>query len=175
MSRTGTGSNGQIKITSISVTYSSTSLSVDLIQLHFGATISKANWDAINELEDHEITDYGIMMFRTVPERINSVYSVEQYYTNNPENVSIARKGNGLASDTDGIIDFSVIVNITRETSFRRIYCAAPFIVVNDHYYFLTEKRYSVNSLASEYLTNGGSSLSNRALQYLANTSPEEE
>ena len=175
VANSGSANNGQARVTAISVTYGNTTISVDSIKLHFGATISKANWDAINELEDHEITDYGIMMFRTVPERINSVYSVEQYYTNNPENVSIARKGNGLASDTDGVIDFSVIVNITRETSFRRIYCAAPFIVVNDHYYFLEEKRYSVNSLASEYLTNGGSSLSNRALQYLANTSPEEE
>ena len=175
VANSGSVNNGQARVTAISVTYGNTTISVDSIKLHFGATISKANWDAINELEDHEITDYGIMMFRTVPERINSVYSVEQYYTNNPENVSIARKGNGLVSAVNGVIDFSVIVNITRETSFRRIYCAAPFIVVNDHYYFLTEKRYSVNSLASEYLTNGGSTLSNRALQYLANTSPEEE
>ena len=166
--------NGQIKVTSISVTYTTTNIEVDSIALYFGASISKIRWQAINNLENYEITDYGIMMFRTLPERINSVLTVQEYYELNPSNVSIANKGSGQINPNDDIIDFMVKVNITRETSFRRIYCAAPFIVVNDTYYFLNEMRCSVNSLASDYLENGGSSLSARALQYLANTHPIE-
>ena len=175
VANSGDANNGQIKITAISVTYTTTVLTVDSVVMSFGAKISSYCWDAINNLNGYEITDYGVMAFRTVPERLESVSTVEEYYNDDPNNVTIARKGSGVVTPINNIIDFSVNINIVRETSYRRIYCVAPFIVVNDHYYFLTELRYSVNTLASYYLTNGGSSLSTRALEYLANAHSIEE
>ena len=46
-------------------------------------------------------------------------------------------------------------------------FCAAPFIVIDDTYYFFDEMCASVNSLAEYYLDHDGCSLSNEALEQL--------
>ena len=43
-------------------------------------------------------------------------------------------------------------------------------MVAGGQYYFLTQVHASVNSLAHDYRTNGGSSLSDAALEYLETT-----
>ena len=142
---------------------------VDSVLMRFGALISKADWDSINA--EWPITDYGVMAFRTTEANLASVNTVKGYYELNPANVSIIRKNSGTAPTlVDGFYDFSVQINFTNTTSFNRIYCVAPFIVAGGNYHFLTEMRYSVNSLASYYQTNGGSTLSADALTYLATT-----
>ena len=171
VSKSGTGSNGQVKIRGISITYTTgSSVSVDTVSMKYGATISKANWDAINNLDGYEITDYGVMVFRTTEEHLDEVLSVEQYFNLGPSNVAIVSKGNGVPPVAEnGNYDFFVSINFGSSTNyFNVIYCAAPFIKVNDHYYFLTEQRYSVNSLADYYKTHDGCDLSGDALQYLA-------
>ena len=162
-------SSGQVRIKSVSVTYNKGTYAVNAVSMEFGGKISVDDWNAIND--EWSITDYGVMIFRTTEERIDSVSTVEEYYNADPANVTIVRKGSSVApAPTDNACDFSVKVNFSRTSSFSRIYCAAPFIVAGGNYYFLDEVRYSVNSLASYYLTHSGCDLSTDALTYLSTT-----
>ena len=173
VANSGSATNGQVRITSISVTYGGgSSLTVDNVSMTFGGTISKSDWDAINGLDGYQINDYGIMVFRTTEEHIDDVLTVEEYYNANPSNVAIVRKGSGTpGNEENGSYDFFARINFGSSTNyFNVIYCAAPFILVNDHYYFLPEQRYSVNSLANYYKTHDGCDLSSDALQYLSIT-----
>ena len=173
VANSGSATNGQVRITSISVTYGGgSSLSVDQVSMTFGGTITKDDWDAINDLDGYQINDYGIMVFRTTEEHIDDVLTVEEYYNANPSNVAIVRKGSGTpGNEENGSYDFFARINFGSSTNyFNVIYCAAPFILVNDHYYFLREQRYSVNSLANYYKTHDGCDLSSDALQYLSIT-----
>ena len=165
---THTGSS-QIRVTSISVTYSKQSVTFDSIAMRMGAKIPVSTWNIIND--SWEITDYGVMLFRCEPENIYSVNTVEEYYTADPSNVTIIRTNSGVApTAVDGYYDFSVQINVTKTYNYDRYYVAAPFIVADGNYCFLSEIRYSINTLASYYLTHGGSELSTAALQYLAET-----
>ena len=158
----------QIRITNISVTYSKQTISVDSVSMRFGAKIPVSTWNTIND--SWEITDYGVMVFRTTQEHINEVLSVKGYFELGPSNVAIVSNGSGTPpTEENGNYDFYVSINFGSSTNyFNVIYCAAPFIKVNDQYYFLTEQRYSVNSLANYYKTHDGCDLSGDALQYLA-------
>ena len=169
VSRSGSGTNGQIKVTAISVTYTTPgSISVDTVAINYGATISKANWNAINNLDGYEITDYGAMLVKK--ETLANTYhvsSVEEAY-NGGHNVYIANKGSGVIPNENGDnYFFYVKLNVTRESNYGTVYVAAPFIKVNDVYYFLDELEYSVNTLAQYHLNNGGSDLSDAALNVL--------
>ena len=94
--------------------------------------------------------------------------SVEEAY-NEGESVYIANKGSGAIPNEEGDnYFFYVQLNVTRVSNYPTVYVAAPFIKVNDVYYFLDELECSVNSLAQYYLTNGGSDLSTAALNILA-------
>ena len=165
---THTGS-AQIRITNISITYSKQSVTFDSIAMRMGAKIPVSIWNTINS--SWAISDYGVMLFRTELENIDTVSTVEAYYTANPSNVTIIRTNSGVApTAVDGYYDFSVQINITKTYNYDRYYVAAPFIVAGGNYYFLSEMRYSINTLASYYLIHGGSTLSTAALQYLAET-----
>ena len=63
---------------------------------------------------------------------------------------------------------FTVKLNMTRQSNYNVVYYAAPYIVANGEYYFLTQIETSVNDLAGDFLTNGGSTLSNEALTLLS-------
>ncbi len=161
--------NGQVKITAISVTYSENEVTVDNVSMKLGLTIPAEQWGQI--AAKWTISNYGIMLFRTTEERLGLVSTVEEYFTADPANVTIVDNGDGTAPDPDGDeYRFSVVINFRTTAAFARYYCAAPFIVINGTYYFLDEMRVSVNSLASDYLANGGSNLSTQALTYLSTT-----
>ena len=169
VAKSGSGTNGQIKVTAISVTYTTPgSISVDTVAINYGATISKANWNAINNLDSYEITDYGAMLVKkTTLENTYHVSSVKEAYEAH-QSVYLAHKGSGAVPNEDGDnYFFYVKLNVTRESNYNTVYVAAPFIKVNDVYYFLDELEYSVNTLAQYHLNNGGSDLSDAALNVL--------
>ena len=143
------------------------STNIESVSLEFGMEISKNQWDAIESTWG--IDDYGVMLFRTTEERLSLVSSVEEYYRSNPADVTIVSKGDGVAPTPDGdVCSFSVKINFRNASSYSRIYCVAPYIVVGGEYIFLEEMRESVNSLAAKCRANGGSELSNEALEYLS-------
>ena len=167
VANSGEATNGIIKVTAIEVKYVQRVLDIDQVSLTFGLRIPKTDWDHINELEDYQITDYGLMLFRTSEEELGNVFSVKGYYDADKA-LATVRSNTGNPPDLiEGNYVFSVQINITRVSSYNIYYCVAPFIKVNDTYYFLNERRESVNSLAASY---EGDALSEDALTYLATT-----
>ena len=170
VANSGSATNGQVRVTAISVTYGTPgSTIVDSVAINYGATIAKSDWDAINALEGYEITDYGAMLVKkNTLVNTYQLSSVEEAY-NAGESVYIANKGSGAIPNEEGDnYYFYIQLNVTRASNYPTVYVAVPFIKVNDVYYFLDELECSVNSLAQYYLDNGGSSLSTAALNILA-------
>ena len=170
VANSGSATNGQVRVTAISVTYETPgSVTVDSAAILFGAKISKSDWNAINALDGYEITDYGAMLVKK--NTLTNTYhlsSVEEAY-NAGESVYIANRGSNLTPDEEGDnYCVSIRLNVLRASNYATTYVAVPFIKVNDVYYFLDELEFSVNSLAQYYLDNGGSVLSTAALNILA-------
>ena len=166
-------SSGHVRIKKVSVSYYVGSASVSNIAIRFGASISKTNWDAINNLTNEDITDYGVMMVResTLVNTYGKSLVKDAYAAK--KTLAIINKGNGSAPYIlSGVYSFTARVSDIGENDYNSVICAAPYIVVGSQYYFLAETRFSVKSLARHYIDNptymGGSSLSNQALTILA-------
>ena len=165
---TSGATNGQVRITAIDVSYEKSSIeSIDSVALEFGAQISKAAWNAIDDNESWPINEFGIMLFKT---RQASVPTVEEVFNATPaKTIAINNTQYGVTLDEDGDnYSFSVKVNISSEANYDIYFCAAPYVVVDGDYYFLDNMKYSVQTLAAYCLEHGGSNLSNEALNVLA-------
>ena len=162
-----TGS-GHWRLQSVKATFGAPSKSVSDVYMEFGTAISKTDWDSINANEGWEITDYGVMFVKeTTLEDSYNASSVEEAYRNG-DFLKIVHKGDGDDPYEDnGIYMFSAALTINKETNYDVVYCAASYIVVNDTYYFLTEERESVRSLAAKSIGQGTSELSDAALTIL--------
>ena len=137
---------------------------VDSVAMKFSAKIAVSKWEALGT-----VSDYGIMLFKR--KASNSAYSdtdtpIRDAYKN-CETLSVLHKGSGdISADGDYYIFFAQ-VNVNNSANYGVVVCAAPFIVVDGVYYFLDEMEYSVNTLAQYHLANGGTSLSEDALNAL--------
>ena len=118
----------------------------ETIIVRFGASIAKADWDAINE--DWTISDYGVMLVKkTTLEDTYGLDSIEEAYKAG-KNLANVHKGSGTAPHLDGDnYLFSARINISG--NYDVIYCAAPYIVAGGQYYFLPQVQGSVNSLGN--------------------------
>lgn len=137
---------------------------VESVAMIFSAKISVANWSALGT-----ITDYGIMMFKR--KASESEYSdtdtpVKDAYREG-RTLTVSHKGSGVISPDGDYYIFSAKVNVNDSANYGVVVCAAPFVVVDGTYYFFDEMEYSVNTLALYHLANGGSSLSEDALNSL--------
>lgn len=161
----------QIQIKAIQVTCGE-SVSVDSIAMRFGARISKTTWAELNNSEkEWEIDNYGVMLAtKDIMNQEHEGLSIaEAYHNENERRFTVIESGNGNAPFEQGD-DYVFTVKVNISLSHSKEYMAAPFIVVDDQYYFLDEMTYSVNSLAAEYLKDGNyPNLSNAALSILAN------
>ena len=156
--------NTQIRFTAITITVSS----VISPAVRFGMSIPKTDWNGIRD--EYGISDYGTMIVKENT-LINTygVSSVEDAYrADKTLKISRVNTYRDPASIDEDNYAFTVKMNMTSESNYDVVYHAAPFIVVDDEYYFLDDIVFSVNSLASDYLTNGGSTLSNKALTLLS-------
>lgn len=159
--------NDQVRVSTISVTYSAQSITVDSVYMRFGATISKDNWNAIND--SWPISDYGFMIAKkTTIETTYGVSSVKEAYeaSRTLKVVHMNSYEEPCEMDEDNYV-FTIKINMTQESNYNVVYCVAPYVVADGDYYFMEEMQYSVNSLAAYCLTNGGSALSNAALKIL--------
>ena len=137
------------------------------VALRFGASIPTSDWDAI--AAKWEISDYGVMLFKQLQSPENYSDTPVQDVFRDGGKLSIIHKGSGEApTEEDGRYPYTAQVNIKNPTSYNVVICAAPFIVIEDTYYFLGEMQYSVNSLAKYYQVHGGSGLSDSTLSVLA-------
>ena len=158
-------SDSQTRIPSVSVTYNREALVVNDVFLRFGSTISKDDWNYIDETWG--ISDYGVMMAKETTLASYSVSSIKQAYLNKKYLSDFHRGSNVMPHPEVEEYKFTAKVTMTDEDNYDIVFCAAPYIVIDDEYYFLPEIRYSVNTLAQYYLTHGGSSLSEDALNLL--------
>ena len=158
--------NTQIKITSITITYGKQVVTVSDVAVRFGVSIAKSDWDAINNHDGWSITDYGVMFLKEATLNSYGESTVKAAFEADRA-VTIKHKGSGEAPYLDGDNYLFTIKVSVPATYYGDVICAVPFIKVNDSYYFLEEKHESVNSLATYYRANGGSDLSNAALDYL--------
>ena len=142
-------------------------LTLSDVKIRFGAKLSIAEWEAVEAIGN--ITDYGVMFFRTR----NAIASETpvQDAINNGKTPAIISKGSGeVPSDPEnGYYSFTGTVNITKESNYDLVFCAAPFIEVDGTAYFLDELQFSVNSLANYIIDhNVETELSDDALLLLA-------
>lgn len=161
--------SGHWRLQAVTVTYELISITdVDSVALRFGASIPVANWNAINSDEDLEITDYGVMVFKTREQYAQTAPTVQSLYSTNPAYVEVFRRGSGVAPTAeDGKYTFTARIDYTDDTEYSKYIIAQAFIVVNGtDYYFLGEEiRGSVRSLAGT--ANVDTNLSSGALTYL--------
>ena len=148
-----------------SLTISSGGVTVDSVSIEYGAKISKTIWNDFGD--EHEVSEFGIMLFKT---RQDSVPTVEEVFNATPvKTIAINNTQYGVTLDEDGDnYSFSVKVNISSEANYDIYFCAAPYVVVDGDYYFLDNMKYSVQTLATYYLSHSGSGLSTDALNVLA-------
>ena len=137
---------------------------VTSLAIGYGAKISEEVWNSINSATP--ITEYGVTLIRETTLTANSKASVEAAHEAGLS-MDISRDGSSPYSN-GGFRYFTVKINITTGPSdYGTVYCAAPYIVAGGVRYYLAEMRYSVNTLATYCIANGGSNLSNEALATL--------
>lgn len=147
-----------------------TNTGVENVKIKFGAKISTAAWDEII-LKHGEITDYGVMMFKQTRSPDNYSDTPVQDIFKQGLPLNNIHKGDGTPVSTDGEnYLFSAKVNITNTANYGVIFCAAPYVIAGGEVYFLGEMQFSVNTLAQYHQANGGSNLSDTALDLLAGT-----
>ena len=164
---------GHWRLQSLKVTYGEFDY-VDKVSLRFGATIPVASWDAINAMDDYEITGYGVALFRTTAEYKNSAPSVESLVDaeldkDNPVYVAINKRDSSVPlTPEDGYYSFASKVNITKKANYDMYFCAQAFVIINgtDYRFVGNEIRTTAKELAAE---NDGTNLSSEALTYIAN------
>ena len=174
---TGSGTNGQVKITNIAVEYVRTSIALSNVAIRFGASIAKSSWDAIND-NFEDITDYGIMLMTDADLEDGNYSSIQEAYEDNVRG-PVIKIFNKCANETPFAVPyldgenylFKIVLYFPADKSYYddEIH-AVPFVVVGDQYYFLDERTESVQNLANAFHNAGNyAHLSDAALQYLMN------
>ena len=160
--------DGQIRVTEISVSYEkSTFESVDSIQLKFGASISENDWNAI--VDNNDVQEYGVKLFTSSSSTFSSETPVQDAITGGKTPATVSKAYTEALEIEDGLMTFTITINIKNTSAYGTIFCAAPFIKVDGHDYFFPEIQGSVNSVAQDCLTNNDYSLLSRdALLVLA-------
>ena len=147
----------QVRFTAVTVTYGDETISVDKPYLRFGATIAIEDWD--NIASNWTINDYGVMLVKEIT--LQNTYhksSVEEAFRAELS-LAIANKESGATPEVDGDnYIFAVKINMTNAAYRDITYCAVPFIVIDDVYYFLDETRRTFNETLDECIDNEGSS-----------------
>lgn len=142
-------------------------LSVSDVFIRFGAELSISEWEAIEAIGN--VTDYGVKLFST-RKSITSETPVQDAIDAGKTPLTISKGSGAVPSDPEnGKYSFTVTVNLTSESNYGLVFCAAPFIEVDGTVYFLEEVQFSVNTLAQHYIDNSlPSELSSDALELLA-------
>ena len=123
---------------------------VESVSIDFGAKVSITDWNSI--AANGPITDYGVMLFRT--RKALSSDTPVQDGIDGGKTPTIISKGSGTApSDpADGFYSFSARVNLSSESNYDIVFCAAIFVEINGTKHIVKEIQYSVNTLAQYYI-----------------------
>ena len=156
-----TGS-GHWRLQKVEVTCGQAAVEVSDVKIDFGFKISISDWDDIDDR--WEITDYGVMFFKTTKTSFSSSTPVQDAF-NAGYTPAILHHGSGEApNEESGYYSYEATVELSKDSYYGITFCSAPFICVDDQYYFLEERQESVYSLAEYYKTHSGCELSYTAL-----------
>ena len=156
-----TGS-GHWRLQKVEVTCGQTAVEVSDVKIDFGFKISTSDWEAIDDR--WEITDYGVMFFKTTKTTFSSSTPVQDAF-NAGYTPAILHHGSGEApNEENGYYSYEATVEMSKVSYYGVTFCSAPFIYADDQYYFLEERQESVYSLAEYYKTHSGCELSYTAL-----------
>ena len=160
--------NNQVRITAVEITYGTEVVEVSEVKLDFGFDISVADWTAIND--NWEVTDYGVMLFKSTKTTFNSLTPVKDAFELGYTPAIIHEGTKALELGGEGYYSYRGTVDITSVANYGLTFMAAPFIYADGQYYFFEERQESVYSLAEYYKTHTGCELSyNALLTILAN------
>lgn len=160
--------SGHWRLKGVTVTYVGQTVSVSNVKMRFGAYIPVQDWYDIEESWD--VDYYGVMFLKY--NTLHTTYgysSIEEAYENGIRpNADVHTENGNTPLPLNGGLIFTARINITSVNNYGIVYVAAPYMVIDGEHYFLNEMEYSVNTMAQEYLENGGATLSNAALTILA-------
>ena len=164
-----TNGGSQWRLQSITVYYGTVDR-VDNLVVRFGASIPKTTWDAINAINECNITDYGVMVYKTKAQYAPTAPSPKTLYDTDPAYVENFHKGSGVAPTVvDGRYTFTARINFpdNDNSEHSKYLIAQAYIIVNDTDFYPVGEvmRKSVKSLAA---SNTGTNLSSGALSFLA-------
>lgn len=165
-----TSSGVQLKIKSVELVCGE-KLTVSSVALRFGARIPQSVWSSLNgTAQEPAITNYGVMLATKdiMTQEHEGLTIAEAYHNANERRFTVVQSNSSDTPFPQGD-DYVFTAKVNISGSHSKEYVAAPFIVVDGHYYFLDEMTYSVNTLAVEYLKDGNYTLTNAALSILAN------
>ena len=152
------------------------------ISIRFGGLVSKALWDEL-DTDEHLISGFGIMIASgdligeseliknnvngATPDTANPAPSIEEgdlidYYMSKAEMATPVEQGNNYVWNLFQRVEYANRTDV---------FVAAAYIKVGDEYVFLEQVRYSVESLAADYLANRNcdASTADGSLAVLAN------
>ena len=162
------GGTAQFRITDVQITrlIEQEIISVSNLAFKFGVVIPQDDWDAITD--NWEISNYGFMIVKENT-LVNSYHrdTVEAAYIAGDRLQDLHRGDGDTPYSFDDNYLFTVKLNIGNNVAHNLRFCASPYIVINDVYYFLGEIRCSINELANDCLTSGETNLPDNALTYL--------
>ena len=149
------------------------------ISIRFGGLISKAIWNEIDTSE-HLISGFGVMI--TEGRNIDENETIEEYKT-------MAVLAENSTNTHDDIVDYYMskaematpvesgdnyfwnLFQAIDPADVEDVFVAVAYIKVGDEYVFMDQVRYSVKTLATDYLANRGcnAQTADGSLSYLAN------
>ena len=160
--------SSQVRITAVEVTYGEEAVVVSDVKLDFGFDIAVSDWEAINN--KWEISDYGVMLFKSNKTSFDSLTPVQDAFNAGYAPAIIHEGTPELPEATNGYYSYRGTVTIPGFELYSKTFMAAPFILIDEQYYFFTERQESVYSLAEYYSSHSGCELSyNALLTILAN------
>lgn len=161
--------SSQWRLKTVDVTYGDASVTVDHVELRFGASIPQTDWTSINS--NWTINDYGVMFMKktTLQNNYEGKTIAQAYFDDDLRPNANVHKGSGEVPFEDGDnYVFTARINMTDEANYGIVYVAAPYIIAGEQIFFLEEIEYSVNTMAQYYRTHSGCNLSSAALKILA-------
>ena len=163
--------SGHWRLQSVTATYVGSTVTVSSAAMRFGATISKENWDSIND--KWEIFDFGVLCMKKASldsYASEGITTVEQAFRSGKKVTDLNNKsGEDHPYQIDDNYTFTVRIGVGNSSNYNMIVCAVPYILAGGHYYFFNEMRYCIQSLADYYLKHPtlDCDLSKDALKFL--------
>ena len=175
--------SGALYLDEIQIEWSdTTTYTYSNVSIRFGGLISKALWDEL-DTNEHIISGFGVMIAS------GDALNEDEYIKNNLNSAVLADANPAPSIDNADIVDYYMskaematpvesgdnyfwnLFQTVDEADINKVFVAVAYIKVGDEYVFMNQVRYSVKTLAADYLANRGcnAQTADGSLSYLVN------